>query len=85
MARYFTSQGVTSVTVEGARTGLTREIKADGKGFFLAESKADRKALEQSGFVQASLMGTKNRGGFTCQQCGFGSWFRKCSRCGAEN
>jgi len=23
--------------------------------------------------------------GYTCLECGFGTWFRKCSRCGYEN
>jgi DNA-directed RNA polymerase subunit RPC12/RpoP len=44
--------------------------------------------MKAEGFFEASLnpydKGDAQRG-FTCVECGFGSWFRKCSRCGHEN
>lgn len=44
------------------------------------------KAMKAEGFFEASLMGATTNGslGYTCSECGFGSWFRKCSRCGHE-
>lgn len=44
------------------------------------------KAMKAEGFFEASLMGaTTNQSlGYTCSECGFGSWFRKCGRCGHE-
>ena len=44
------------------------------------------RAMNAEGFFEASLMGaTGGNMGFTCVECGFGSWFRKCSRCGHVN
>ena len=45
------------------------------------------RAMKAEGFFEASLMGatTEPNLGFTCVECGFGSWFRKCSRCGHQN
>lgn len=44
----------------------------------------DAKALVQyGGFLQPTIgMGGKSEG-YRCK-CGFGSWFKKCSRCGGE-
>lgn len=75
-------RGVGSVEIEGARTGAKRVLRAGKDGLFSADSTADKKALEGSGFVQASLMGTTNKElGFLCPKCGFGSWFKICGRC----
>ena len=43
--------------------------------------------MKAEGFFEASLMGptTDTNMGFTCVECGFGSWFRKCGRCGHQN
>lgn len=41
--------------------------------------------MKSEGFIEASLSGTAaSGGGYPCGNCGFGSWFRKCSRCGHE-
>jgi hypothetical protein len=85
MAKYFASdRRAVEVQIEGARTGTSKTLRADRKGFYEAEGR-DAKALEQSGFVQASLMGPRTGGGFNCAGCGFGSWFKTCSRCGTVN
>jgi hypothetical protein len=64
-----------------------RSYYANRKGSYNVESKSDIKALKREGFTEASLMGavTDSTVGFTCVECGFGSFFRKCSRCGHEN
>jgi len=56
-------------------------------GLFEVTDRGDAKAMLREGFIEASLMGatTKSGIGFTCNNCGFGSWFKKCSRCGTEN
>ena len=60
----------------------------DRKGGYNVESKTAIAALKREGFSEAALnpydSGDAQRG-FTCVECGFGSWFRKCSRCGHEN
>lgn len=86
MAKYFGSNGVAQVDITGARTGATRTLKKDKDGFFNVESKSDAKALEQSGFVQASLLGVAQGDvGFMCSACGFNSFFAVCGRCGVNN
>lgn len=64
----------------------TQRVRADKDGRYSTENPAVISALKQSGFQEAGFS-TYGRSdlGYTCSQCGFGSWFRKCSRCGHEN
>lgn len=64
-----------------------RSYYADRKGAYEVTDRNAIAALKREGFSEASLLGvtTNNNIGYTCTQCGFGSWFRKCSRCGHEN
>jgi len=51
-------------------------------------SNLDAKAMKREGFIEASLMGATTNSenlGYTCFECGFGSWFAKCGRCGTDN
>ena len=59
---------------------------ADGRsGLYNVENPAHAKAMKAEGFFEASLLGAVTREiGYTCTECGFGSFFRKCSRCGHE-
>jgi hypothetical protein len=65
-----------------------RRYKVDRGGLYSVESKSDIKAMKAEGYFEASLNpvthGDRNRG-FTCVQCGFNGWFRKCGRCGIES
>jgi len=58
------------------------------QGIYEVSNPSHIKAMKSEGFFEASLnpisKGDGERG-FTCVECGFGSWFRKCSRCGHEN
>jgi len=65
----------------------TRSYNPDKKGVITVDNPTHAKRLKAEGFFEASLMGptTNENLGFTCIECGFGSWFRKCSRCGHEN
>jgi hypothetical protein len=60
----------------------------DRKGGYDVESKQAIAALKREGFTEAALnpydAGDSERG-FTCVECGFGSWFSLCSRCGHNN
>ena len=65
-----------------------RSYYKDRKGSYVVENRADIKALKREGFSEAALNPydpIDSKRGFTCVECGFGSWFRKCSRCGHEN
>ncbi len=61
--------------------------RPDKKGIYNVDNVGAERAMKAEGFFEASLMGptTNASVGFTCVECGFGSWFRKCSRCGHEN
>ena len=65
----------------------TRSYNPDKKGVMTVDNPTHARRLKAEGFFEASLMGptTDASIGFTCIECGFGSWFRKCSRCGHEN
>lgn len=48
-------------------------------------SDGDAKAVVKLGGAVASLAGTTRRAtGYRCPACGFGSYLRRCSRCGTE-
>ena len=87
MAKFFASdRHAVEVTIEGARTGVKRNYRADKKGFYEVNNATDAKSFKESGFVEASLMGvTIQSAGYDCVECGFGSWFAVCGRCGHDN
>lgn len=61
-----------------------RRYHAQGGGIFDMD-KADARALVELGGAVCGLgPACKSRLGFRCPDCGFGSWFRICSRCGAQ-
>ena len=63
-----------------------RLYKPSKQGIYTV-SNSDAKAMKAEGFIEASLMGaTRDHNlGYTCNECGFGSWFKKCGRCGHES
>lgn len=71
-----------------APDGAVRAVVANGveykskDGVYEMPPAAARKLLAEGGF-QANALRGKATGGFECP-CGFGSWFRVCSRCGRE-
>jgi len=73
--------------VEINRQSGAKVLRADRSGLYSVENPKDIKALKAEGFTESNLAlyqeGDVNRG-YTCTQCGFGSWFRRCSRCGSE-
>ncbi len=78
MSKYVAPDRGVKETVIGGKSYF-----ANRGGLYNVENKAHQKAMEAEGFFQASLMGgTSSTIGFTCIECGFGSFFRKCSRCG---
>ena len=63
--------------------GLTR-IRANWN----TVSDRDAKAMKAEGFFEAALnpiSADDRKRGFTCVECGFEGWFRKCGRCGYES
>ena len=85
MARLIAPSGVQGIDVRTPRG--VRKYNRDNKGVINVENPKHIKQMKEEGLFEASLMGatTDRQIGFTCVECGFGSWFRKCSRCGHEN
>ena len=85
MTKLVGPQGLRGVDITTSRG--VRKYNQNKKGMVEVSNLKDAKALKSEGFFEASLMGTTNNStlGFVCIECGFGSWFRKCSRCGHEN
>jgi hypothetical protein len=70
------------------RQSGTKRLRADRNGLFSVENPKDIKALKAEGFTEGNLAlhtdGDTQRG-YNCVNCGFGSWFKLCSRCGHNN
>jgi hypothetical protein len=79
-------KGLRGVDV-GTKNGQKVKLNPNKQGVFEVNNPKLASQLKKEGFFEASLMGptTNNENvGYNCTQCGFGSWFRKCSRCGHE-
>jgi hypothetical protein len=62
-----------------------RRYKPDSSGVYHVPDKRDAKALiEYGGFVVSEMGTTSKAVGFRCEDCGFGSWFKTCSKCGGK-
>ena len=62
--------------------------KPDRGGIYNVDSASAARAMKAEGYFEAALnpyTSNDNARGFTCVECGFGSWFRLCSRCGHTN
>jgi DNA-directed RNA polymerase subunit RPC12/RpoP len=86
MARLVPRDGYVKQTEINSQSGKVT-YSADRQGLYSVDNPNHIRALKAEGFIEESLNpytpGDTGRG-YTCTQCGFGSWFRKCSRCGNE-
>lgn len=72
---------VRGVDIEGARTGIRTGSYTPGRdGTVTVDNPRHIRALREMGAFPANL-GGRTAGGFRCK-CGFGSFFKACSRCG---
>lgn len=62
-----------------------RVLKAGKDGLFEVNNPKLVKKLKAEGLGEASLGGVTTAKGFPCKACGFGSYFKKCSKCGEIN
>lgn len=83
MPKMIPPQGLKEVAVRTERG--TKVYKAGKDGLINVPNLKHAKQMKDEGLGEASLMGVAIGGGFPCLNCGFGSWFKKCSRCGHEN
>jgi len=83
MTRFIPPQGLREIGIETKRG---KKVLRTGKdGLFHVENPKLAKKLKDEGLGIASASGVIMGDGFPCTECGFGSWFKKCSRCGHEN
>jgi hypothetical protein len=62
--------------------------RPDRGGIYTVDNRHHAKAMKAEGYFEAALNPVDSKDGergFTCVECGFGSWFAKCSRCGHYN
>jgi hypothetical protein len=74
--------------VEINRQSGKKLLRADKSGMYHVDNPKDIKALKAEGFTEGNLaLHTEGDGerGYNCFNCGFGSWFKKCGRCGHIN
>lgn len=86
MAKLVAPQGVRGVDVQTTRG--VKKYNQNKQGLIEVNNSKDVAQLKKEGFFEASLMGPTTNSeniGFTCNACGFGSWFKKCGRCGNDN
>ena len=63
-----------------------RVLRAGKDGMFNVSDPKLVKKLKAEGLGEASASGSfHNANGFTCKKCGFGSFFKQCSKCGEIN
>lgn len=83
MAKIIPPQGLKEVAVKTERG--TKIYRAGKDGLINVENPRHAKQMKYEGLGEAGLNGVTTGGGYPCTNCGFGSWFKKCSRCGHEN
>lgn len=83
MSRMIPPQGLKEVAVRTERG--TKVYKAGRDGLINVDNPRHAKQMKAEGLGEASTSGMIVGEGFPCRECGFGSWFKKCSRCGHEN
>ena len=83
MAKFIPPQGLREIGIKTKRG--TKVIRTGRDGLFNVDNPKLERKLKEEGLGVASTSGVIIGDGFPCTQCGFGSWFKKCSRCGHEN
>ena len=81
MARMIAPTGVREVAVRTPRG--TRLYRQERSGFIPVDNPTDVSQLKAEGLIEAT--GVPKGKGHPCVSCGFASWFKTCSRCGAVN
>lgn len=82
--RLLAPDGLVKQTEVPAGGGARRRYDAHDGGIYTVAD-GDVAALKAAGFTDSSLGGAFSRSsGRRCRDCGFGSFFTTCSRCGGE-
>jgi hypothetical protein len=62
-----------------------RVLRAGKDGMFHVNDPKLARTLKKEGLGEASASGVTTAEGYPCKACGFGSFFKKCSKCGEIN
>jgi len=62
-----------------------RVLRAGKDGMFSVNDPKLIRQLKKEGLGEASASGVTTAEGYPCKACGFGSFFKKCSKCGEIN
>jgi hypothetical protein len=62
-----------------------RVLNAGKDGMFTVNDPKLIRQLKKEGLGEASASGVTSAQGYPCKVCGFGSFFKKCSKCGEIN
>jgi hypothetical protein len=62
-----------------------RVLNAGKDGMFTVNDPKLIRQLKKEGLGEASASGVISAEGYPCKACGFGSFFKKCSKCGEIN
>lgn len=62
----------------------TVRYKQDKSGAFTMTDRDAKALIAVGGFIQPNMGMGRKAEGYRCLICGFGSWFKVCSRCGGD-
>jgi hypothetical protein len=83
MGKMIPPQGLKEIAVRTERG--TKLYKADKSGLINVDNPRHAAQMRAEGLGTATAGGIADADGFPCTVCGFGSFFKKCSRCGTIN
>ena len=83
MGKMIGPKGMRELSVTTSRG--EKVLKAGKDGMFEINNPKLRKKLKVEGLGEASLGGVTTAAGYPCKKCGFGSFFKQCSKCGEIN
>ncbi len=83
MAKIIGPKGMRQLSVK-TKNG-ERVLNAGKDGMFNVSDPKLIRTLKKEGLGEASASGVTTAAGYPCKACGFGSFFKKCSKCGETN
>lgn len=83
MAKMIGPKGMRQLSVQTRRG--ERVLHAGKDGMFQVNDPKLVRQLKKEGLGEASASGVITAEGYPCKKCGFGSFFKKCSKCGEIN
>jgi hypothetical protein len=70
------------VEVDSSNYGV--RYRPDKHGAYHVADADAKHLIEFGGFIPSDMGVARRNEGYRCEDCGFGSWFTTCSRCGGK-